>query len=545
MEKSSIESPDEYPEEKPIKSIEVDEPSIDKQISDLETTNIKSKNLASKYRTSTITLRDKLESNRKEFYAAKDELFKISKLTRVKYILEEFFGKENPEKIKKLQVDKIKQDVKLLNDYFLQRTARSEKHGRLLNEKIDSEYNKIINSPEAKDFLEYSNYKPSTDEGKLDHLKALRDFIVFYSKLKKTLKKFSNKDAERIEKSIFEMFFPINSRELRPYIPNPDEIDKAIIKINQKYRGPQYKEPEPFDQGENKYGRYVFVPENIILVHKTDYLPSQQRIKTLGNATHNDDDYHSEKFLPIQATRQTVHFSLNHPVASHLMGNWDNKKYALLVPAEGLMKKNIITVNTSDTFTLGDVPLKGKDAELIISRDVYMTLSPREIARLKRRTGVDVVTVPDNGEEMDEAINRRIRENGYVSLSSNQYGNVLMGEGEALSEAVGRMAIGEGKSTDLHIGTPFKRLESSTSSIAMDQETNHSMGTYYSGESVLNGAKEALAQARKDLIKARGGEQNLTTEDIRTLKKLEKVVENYKYAETKQARTQPPTSDKV
>ena len=78
------------------------------------------------------------------------------------------------------------------------------------------------------------------------------------------------------------------------------------------------------------------------------------------------------------------------------------------------------------------------------------------------------------------------------------------------------------------MASPFKRLESSTSTIKSGGDTVMSWDDF-NGENALEGSQKGLMQAREDLIKARGGEKNLTKRDIITLKKLERVVENYKY----------------
>lgn len=159
--------------------------------------------------------------------------------------------------------------------------------------------------------------------------------------------------------------------------------------------------------------------EGLIAVHKTDYLPNQQQIKTRANATHTSYELDGGKISPnrAEAVRQTVHFTLNGPVSSHMDGNWDNKKYAVLLPLEKIMKDKVVGFRGEDTFSFGNVPLNRGGTELIVSREAYKIMSPKEIARLKRRTGAEIITIQSEKDDtLNDSINRRIKERGYTVL---------------------------------------------------------------------------------------------------------------------------------
>jgi hypothetical protein len=89
-------------------------------------------------------------------------------------------------------------------------------------------------------------------------------------------------------------------------------------------------------------------PSEIIAVRLTDTFPYGGKIGTLFS--------HSPIFF-----RDTVHFTLNGPVSSHVYGNWDNKKYAVLVPLDKLVetvgKGRISGLRPEDTWVLGDIEL--------------------------------------------------------------------------------------------------------------------------------------------------------------------------------------------
>lgn len=91
----------------------------------------------------------------------------------------------------------------------------------------------------------------------------------------------------------------------------------------------------------------------LCLVHKCDYMPYDNEIKSslssggesirsflIGDKSY--DYKHKEQ-------RHTVHFAVNGEVGSHDMGNWDIRKYAIIVPFECLLDE-IISACSCDTF---------------------------------------------------------------------------------------------------------------------------------------------------------------------------------------------------
>lgn len=80
-------------------------------------------------------------------------------------------------------------------------------------------------------------------------------------------------------------------------------------------------------------------------VHMTDYLPLGGVIRTSTTT--------ESRSMPLS----TLHFALGEMVISHPMGNWEKKKYALLVPFKNL-EPQLMTVFHQDTFILGDLKLR-------------------------------------------------------------------------------------------------------------------------------------------------------------------------------------------
>ncbi len=99
--------------------------------------------------------------------------------------------------------------------------------------------------------------------------------------------------------------------------------------------------------------------DEFILVHKTDYFPTNDEIKTNkeAGATHKQIINLGEESIEIEfhSERDTIHFTLNGEVNSHFYGNWDKKKYAILLPLK--YAKNIVNFSTADTYTRGNVDI--------------------------------------------------------------------------------------------------------------------------------------------------------------------------------------------
>jgi hypothetical protein len=72
--------------------------------------------------------------------------------------------------------------------------------------------------------------------------------------------------------------------------------------------------------------------DDIYLVHRTDFMPER-----------TEDGYSiaaAEDVDPNSKGRATIHFSLNHPVESHIAGNWEDKKYTVIISLKAVLEAN-------------------------------------------------------------------------------------------------------------------------------------------------------------------------------------------------------------
>lgn len=97
-----------------------------------------------------------------------------------------------------------------------------------------------------------------------------------------------------------------------------------------------------------EFGEIMEVSD-LVAVHLTRYFPEKGTIKTLNS------------IFPQDTLRNTVHFSINHPVENiGFYGSWDETKYTVIVPLGDLCRDNpdkIRNFNVVDTYFTGDVKL--------------------------------------------------------------------------------------------------------------------------------------------------------------------------------------------
>lgn len=120
-----------------------------------------------------------------------------------------------------------------------------------------------------------------------------------------------------------------------------------------------------------------FTKENLgkklYAVHITNFLPKDGFLRTV---TKNRARF---------AT--TLHFSLGGPVISHFNGNWDNRKYAILVPLKTL-EPQLVNIFAQDTFIVGDFKLP-KEAILLVPTGEQPPINfPGKIATYDPQTGI-------------------------------------------------------------------------------------------------------------------------------------------------------------
>jgi len=103
-------------------------------------------------------------------------------------------------------------------------------------------------------------------------------------------------------------------------------------------------------------------PDDFILVHKTHYKPHNDLItpsrqtnsKTKYTLSFDDEEFTFEQSYG----RNTVHFCQNGEVTSHMYGNFDGRKYAILMPVKNISNASkLVSFRPEDTFFDGNVDI--------------------------------------------------------------------------------------------------------------------------------------------------------------------------------------------
>ncbi len=135
------------------------------------------------------------------------------------------------------------------------------------------------------------------------------------------------------------------------------------------------EEPERFSKRikpevtPERFGERMNV-EDLVAVHLTKYFPEKGTLKSLNTV------------FPEDHLRNTVHFSINHPVEDiACFGNWKDTKYAIVTPLEKLCREEnnqVNNFNVVDTYFVGDVKLP-TEATVLVSPNAYEDAIERNI----------------------------------------------------------------------------------------------------------------------------------------------------------------------
>ena len=245
--------------------------------------------------------------------------------------------------------------------------------------------------------------------------------------------------------------------------------------------------------------------ENLIAVHKTNYLP-HGKIETTGSAKKG------------KAPRQTIHFSLNSAVAPHMGRTYpltgeqiENEKYAVLVPVKD-MKDRVINLMPTDTFLFGEYNLP-KDAELVISYDAAKHLTDKRLEIIKKNSGAEIVSIGNKGESIGKTVKRRIEERGYTfrPQEMHYWTKGFSKPDEAGLKRVADLATGLGKTSDLHYKSSFERAEKISNLYSGFSREGKLDPMYGNPVNLYRTRKQRLKAVGKELKKIRG--KKLTQEE--------------------------------
>lgn len=261
-----------------------------------------------------------------------------------------------------------------------------------LNKALANQKSKLglqINDVNANDYKSYVNSIPSSWEVdyKEKHLLEIKEKLNY---LENASKKILEQNKKLANKFINPGDFKLFSDDIKKILKESrceEELITDFLKKQRVLRNP-------------------LEANSLIVVHKTDYFPKNGIIKPRGNFK----VLYGGKRFPV--SRQTIHFALNGPVKSHMYGNWDGKKIAILIPFN-LVAKRIITLRAEDSFVFGELKLP-VGSEIIISEG--------DIAAHQKIAGDAKVIPRELAESLDDTIIRRIKERGYTPMRVGMWG---------------------------------------------------------------------------------------------------------------------------
>ena len=152
-------------------------------------------------------------------------------------------------------------------------------------------------------------------------------------------------------------------------------------------------------------------PSDYVLVHKTKYKPTEDSVKSQlsSGVTEKDTVYFGDEEFSIeyQKARSTVHFCLNGEVSSHAYGNFDKRRYAVILPFENIETGNLASFNPEDTFFNGEVN----------TQRGYI-LCPKDDVEIIKELNPNTIIIGYEGDTVDGYAN------AFLSMLGYKYENV-------------------------------------------------------------------------------------------------------------------------
>ena len=150
------------------------------------------------------------------------------------------------------------------------------------------------------------------------------------------------------------------------------------------------------------------INENALcLVHMSDFGPSAGKIMSVRDA--------------MGASRNSVHFTLNHPVESHCLGSWEKCKFAYIMPYKATKEANaagkIIEGLPHDLYTNGSVTIP--EGSVIVKYNKNIESGKVLVSTDKKLSGVKIIETSD---DVYGTVNNVIEKMGYTKATPDNVG---------------------------------------------------------------------------------------------------------------------------
>jgi hypothetical protein len=270
-----------------------------------------------------------------------------------------------------------------------------EKHKLFFDNRKIKEYFNQFDLEELEKYVDTEIIKEKQDYEK--YLEIYTELMKLYSE-ERTCE--NNVEKEKINEKINQ-----NEKEIANFLgeENISFVHDILVKELEKINDLTNLKKNKFEKYKQLLKRKRFLEfdkkmdiRDLIAVHKTNFFPYDCVIKTTGQSS----DFN----------RETIHFSLNGPVGSHMYGNWDNCPIAILIPVINMYKR-FLDLFPHDSCIIGELKLS-KGTEILVQEEFY---AKNNIASLKLPEYINIIIVPKNI-KLDDFIKERIRERGYLPL---------------------------------------------------------------------------------------------------------------------------------
>ncbi len=234
--------------------------------------------------------------------------------------------------------------------------------------------------------------------------------------------------------------------------------------------------------GPTDFGKMMDI-EDLVAVHLTKYFPQNGMIKTLNS------------MYPEVVLRNTVHFTVNHPVEDvGFYGSWTGTTYAILTPLDKLcheQQNDIWNFNVVDTYFIGDVTLP-QGSTVIVSAQCYNDLIKERIVDKEllmstffderrsptsddqlviEKEGIRYIILSWNSDTLRKETYKEICKQGYKCMPSGQWNWGNRGadkkDQERIAEKIGAKRCGTHCDDELYL---FEELSLDLSGMVSDKK---------------------------------------------------------------------------
>ncbi len=241
--------------------------------------------------------------------------------------------------------------------------------------------------------------------------------------------------------------------------------------------------------------------ESICLVHMDEYAPTKDGMILSARDALTDEN-------GVAASRNSVHFSLNHPVEAHRAGDWDNSPYAILMPFTATKNANVpgkfIEGLPNDLYTNGSVKIP--EGSVIIKRNPDI---PEGQLKVSPHPDIPGVKLIETSGSVHESVSPIMEKMGYSTSLAKSGAMGIFDEGISNTDptaliqgtakrydAWNRFCQSQGLKPMLHSGSPNGRAETMIECIDMLATTNSwTVGSWSSGS--VNYKKSILQQIKE------------------------------------------------